>query len=644
MQSRLWISPSRTKWCIAGTVAIYFAASAAHAQLGGIGRGAGGIGGGAGRAVGGAAGQVGQGVQQGVGSATQGVQRSFDRGTGAVDRTLDRTGRALDRTQDRAMGTADRTLDRTGRVIDRTGDRTSRALDRTQGGGERILDRADETFDRTTDRAGRAVDRSLDRAGRAVDQTFDRTGRVLDRAGDVIDRTGERIRGRLGGRTGQWVWSDLGIQFRSRARGDLTIGSVASTSILAQAGLRRGDEIVSINGREFSSQAAALNYINRIGPSEELDVVVLRNGQYLNLDASLAGLDTQFAGRATARAYLGVTFDDRARDLRVFNIDRNSPAFRAGLRRGDTILSIDGQEFDSYTDAVDYIQGRSPNEQLDLVVWRDGREIDLQADLAGFGRGAGRAEGRTASWIDDSSRAGLGVVFDERSSDQVRVAQVTQGSPAEIAGLRRGDVILSVDGRRMSSFDDVTQYIGQRSPEEQVDIQVLRNGRRLNLEASLASRQEVFEDESAPARIDRDMRFQDDTRFESETRFDRTQPSTQFRDRFAEDEGIDASGRVESGRERESTLPGRVRESREAMRQRTSETKERFDGQRDRSGDSRQRNSMPKGTGRNGGDDRSSTGERTAERERNRGRDSTFGEGEPTTERESDPRRGSDDN
>jgi S1-C subfamily serine protease len=412
-----------------------------------------------------------------------------------------------------------------------------------------------------------------------------------------LDDSIRDTRGRVG-RSERLNWSDLGVAFSSQARGDLTVGSVTSESILGRAGLRRGDEIVSIDGREFSSQAAALNYLNRLDANQTVDIVALRNGEYLNLDASLAGLRTGVAARTPARAYLGVTFDDQARDLRVFGIDRNSPAFRAGLRRGDQIVSINGREFGSYRDAVEFIQTRSPNEQLDMTILRNGREIELQANLAGTGQGTGRLTARGSSFAQ-GGRAGLGVVFDQRSSDRILISEVADGSPAEIAGLRQGDVILSVDGRRMSSFDEVSDYIGRRSPEEQVDIAVLRNGRRINLQAELASRQEVFDQDQGASRS-----FQRDTQ------------RTRLGDRFVE-EGFEQSERFPDV-ERDSGLPARVRESREAMRRRANEATGSVDGQ----GGAR---------------------ESIRERERNRGQDSTYSEGE-IGDRAGDPRRGSDDN
>ena len=633
--------------------AICLAASVAYAQLGGIGGGAGNIGGGAGNiggaagnALGGAANQVGQGVQQGVNRAGQAAQQGVNRAGQATQQGINRAQRSaqgtVNRTQDRASRTIEGAQERSRRVVDRANDGTNRALDRTADRADRAYDdtrdRADRAFDDTRDRADRAFDDTRDRTDRAFDDTADRTDRAfddvrdrasrttdragraldrgLDRAGEAVDRTGRNVRGRLDdsvrdtrgrlGQSGRWDWSDLGVEFDSRFRNDLRIGDITSSSILGRAGLRRGDEIISIDGREFSSQAAALRYLNRVGPNQNLDIVAFRNGEYVNLDASLAGLNTGIRGRTAARAYLGVTFDDQARDLRVFNVDRGSPAFRAGLRRGDQILSIDGREFDSYSEAVDYIQDRSPSEQLDLVVWRNGREIDLQANLAGMGQGTGRIAGRTTSSFDVGGRAGLGVVFDERSTDQIVISDITDGSPAQLAGLRRGDVILSVDGRRMSSFGDMTRYIGQRSPQEQVDITVLRNGRRMNLQAELASRRQVFDEDQGTSRFQRD-----------------TQRSTRFGDRFVE-EGFDASERFPD-RQRDTGLPARVQESREAMRRRASDTTERFNGQ----GASR---------------DRSERTQSERDRERNRGQDSAFGEGEPAAERDYDPRRESDDN
>jgi regulator of sigma E protease len=64
-----------------------------------------------------------------------------------------------------------------------------------------------------------------------------------------------------------------------------------------------------------------------------------------------------------------------------------------------------------------------------------------------------------------------------------RVVEVNEGSPAEAAGLRPGDLILRVDGTEVSEPTHVTLLI-QRKPDEALGIEVERDGQVVNLEAT----------------------------------------------------------------------------------------------------------------------------------------------------------------
>ncbi len=69
-----------------------------------------------------------------------------------------------------------------------------------------------------------------------------------------------------------------------------------------------------------------------------------------------------------------------------------------------------------------------------------------------------------------------------RTSNEV--AQIVQGSPADIAGIRVGDRVIEIAGRDIDTFEDM-QRIVQMRPRETVEIAVLRGGRELTLEATL---------------------------------------------------------------------------------------------------------------------------------------------------------------
>ena len=71
----------------------------------------------------------------------------------------------------------------------------------------------------------------------------------------------------------------------------------------------------------------------------------------------------------------------------------------------------------------------------------------------------------------------------------VLVNDVMRGGPSADAGLRRGDIIVSIDGEEVRNFEDVISYlVMQKSPGETVEIGVLRRGRSRTFDVDLATR------------------------------------------------------------------------------------------------------------------------------------------------------------
>jgi hypothetical protein len=70
----------------------------------------------------------------------------------------------------------------------------------------------------------------------------------------------------------------------------------------------------------------------------------------------------------------------------------------------------------------------------------------------------------------------------------VKLAGVTDGSPAEKAGLKRGDVVVGFGGSAIATIYDYTQAISHYKPGDAVDIKVERDGKPVTLKATLGSR------------------------------------------------------------------------------------------------------------------------------------------------------------
>ena len=70
----------------------------------------------------------------------------------------------------------------------------------------------------------------------------------------------------------------------------------------------------------------------------------------------------------------------------------------------------------------------------------------------------------------------------------VRLAGVTEGSPAAVAGLKEGDVIVQFAGNKITSLEDLAMMLGTKHPGDRVEIIVLRKSRPLTFTALLRNR------------------------------------------------------------------------------------------------------------------------------------------------------------
>ena len=83
-----------------------------------------------------------------------------------------------------------------------------------------------------------------------------------------------------------------------------------------------------------------------------------------------------------------------------------------------------------------------------------------------------------------STRTFLGVVTEEAPGG-ARITQVSEGSPAEKAGLKAKDVITKIAGEKVQDENDVSRLIRARKPDEEVKIAVLRDGKEVVITAKL---------------------------------------------------------------------------------------------------------------------------------------------------------------
>lgn len=116
---------------------------------------------------------------------------------------------------------------------------------------------------------------------------------------------------------------------------------------------------------------------------------------------------------------------------------------------------------------------------------------DLEAYTMPHIRGRGRVNFELDDDVislmsEDKSRPMLGVATDNHDKG-VKITSVSKESAAEKAGLKPGDVILSIDGKQMKSPNDVAEAVREHKPGDKVALVFLRDGKEQKASAELGS-------------------------------------------------------------------------------------------------------------------------------------------------------------
>lgn len=94
--------------------------------------------------------------------------------------------------------------------------------------------------------------------------------------------------------------------------------------------------------------------------------------------------------------------------------------------------------------------------------------------------------GVTISDIDHNMKEALGL----KTRKGVLINDVIDGHPAEKAGIKAGDVILSIDGIVTSDANSLRNTVASITPGKKVPVELMRNGKKMTLQVTLASREE----------------------------------------------------------------------------------------------------------------------------------------------------------
>src|ERR1051325_3887276 len=214
------------------------------------------------------------------------------------------------------------------------------------------------------------------------------------------------------------------------------IGDVLDGGAASRAGLEPGDRVLEIDGKPVRYWEE-IETAGRSPPGKEPPLRVSRSGKvFERYLAPLEEAGRHRDGSVTLQGWVGITHAPFAPLVGV--IDGEAPAARARLATGDLIISIDGLPGRNWSDVQHHL-GKFAR-RASLVYFR-GTEVpgvpQIRLLAAGFADLV--PETQTDAQLNRQTYTGL-----ERA--EMFVAHVDGGSPADSAGLRRGDLVTALDG------------------------------------------------------------------------------------------------------------------------------------------------------------------------------------------------------
>jgi serine protease Do len=271
--------------------------------------------------------------------------------------------------------------------------------------------------------------------------------------------------------------------------------------------------IVSAKAREtgeylpFIQTDVAVNPGNSGGPLINMRGEVIGiNSQIFTTSGSYAGIsfaipideaiNVQNQLRASGRVIrgrIGVAIGDvskeiaeeiglgRPRGALVSNVERDSPAEKAGVEAGDVITRFSGRDIERSSDLPRIVGNTRPGTRVPMQVFRKGKTLDVQVTVAELP--ADRPQARRGG---DAPRGGgaansLGLVVSDVPAERLKELRLrgavqvdsVDGAAARV-GVRQGDLILAINNAEVSSAKQFNDLVAKLDPKNRVLLLVRR--------------------------------------------------------------------------------------------------------------------------------------------------------------------------
>ncbi|MFH1778619.1 MAG: Do family serine endopeptidase [Candidatus Omnitrophota bacterium] len=284
-------------------------------------------------------------------------------------------------------------------------------------------------------------------------------------------------------RIGQWAIA-VGNPFGIAAKPTVTVGVISA--------LNRSLPRTMYRNRDYSDLIqtdAAINPGNSGGPLVDIEgrviginvAIVSTTGGYqgigfaIPINIAKQVLGDLIQGRKVLYGWLGVNVQDLDEDLAkqfglsetkgvlVAKVLTDSPAEKGKMKNGDIIKTFDGQKVENVRELLKLVGRAKIGKKVKVGILRDKKEMALEIEIA-------QRPEEIEKFAEVALGAWRGIEVQELNEEVAKKYQITEkegivivnvepASPADLAGLRRGDVITEINRRPVKNLNDYNNAI-----------------------------------------------------------------------------------------------------------------------------------------------------------------------------------------
>jgi S1-C subfamily serine protease len=215
------------------------------------------------------------------------------------------------------------------------------------------------------------------------------------------------------------------------------------------------------------------------------------------------------AGEKVQKGYLGVGIENLTEDdkeeygtdfgLLVTSVLEGEAAEKAGIKKHDVIRYFNKKKMLSTDDLIDAVRDTKPGTKAKVKIMRDGKPKELTVtvgELKSQFSWFDSDRGKNFLFRSGKGRGYLGVHMHELNKDLaeyfgvnadegVLILKVEEDSPAEKAGLKSGDIISEIDGKKVRDAGKVGKVVSAYEKGDKIELKIVRHKKEKSVKVEL---------------------------------------------------------------------------------------------------------------------------------------------------------------